>query len=131
MLVEALKYVEECLARADELLNEVDTMGLWFTSDDCSDNRRKRTALQEADWSVSGALAKVRKTAPEVPAARMALDGLGEQLRALVSTLEPLPDFVTDVMADRDPELLEKVGKAREEIASVRARTKQLLNAMR
>jgi hypothetical protein len=128
LIRQTLRYVEECLARADELLNEVATMNLWSTSDDCSDNRRKRKALREADWTVSGARSKVKKTAAGVPAPRPALDGLEKQLDALVAMLEPLPDFITDVMADRDPELEEKVGKARDELAKVRERTQRLLN---
>jgi len=125
-LIQTLKYVVECLDRADQLLNEVDTIGLWVKSDDCSDNRRKRTALRETDWTLYGAVAKINNLLPDVPAAQVALGQLCERLRKLVAVAEPLPDRVTDI-SDKDPELDKIIRDMRDEIAELRDRAQLLL----
>jgi len=103
--------VLEYLNRADELLNEVETIGLWVKADDTSDNRRRRKALREADWAASSAF-------------REAEGELRAEIDALVKQLEPLPDFVTDTMLDLPWELERKIRAAREEIERLRASLK-------
>jgi hypothetical protein len=129
-LTRALEYACECLDRAEALLNEVDTIGLWVKSDDSSDNRRKRTALRETDWTLSGAVRRIDGVLPGVPAVRVVLTELRDELRKLVAAVEPLPDLVTDTM-DKNPELDDCVRRLREEIARVRERAGVVLGKSR
>jgi hypothetical protein len=71
----ALDYLEQ----AAKLLYEALYIGLWVKSEGCEDNRRKRQALREADWSVASA-------------ERAATDAqLQSELHALDAMIEPSP----------------------------------------
>ena len=97
---EALARAIAELETAKRLLEEIASLGVWFRSDDCSDNRRRRQGLRETDWAVSGAQRALAGIPTELRDAR--LDALETDLRSLVARLEPLPDTVSDTMADDD-----------------------------
>ena len=86
------------LETAHRLLAEVYSIGLWSKSDDCSDNRKRREGLRETDWAVSGAQRAVAAVRAQLQDAR--LDALEDELRSLVTALEPLPDTVSDTMLE-------------------------------
>lgn len=127
-LVDALARVLAELNAAQHLLEEVNVIGLWSKSDDCSDNRQRRKGLRETDWAVSGALralTDLRSHQPDLPAGLSALE---DGLRALVKVLEPLPHTVLDTMADTGPldvtirELLREISNLREKASQLAAR---------
>ena len=89
----------EQLELAARLLEEESNVGLWVSSDDCSDNRRRRQLLREADWAVSDA----HRSLPDDAA-----------IAALMKKVEPLADLVTDTMGV-NPWLDLQVMNAREE----------------
>ena len=89
----------EQLELAARLLEEESNVGLWVSSDDCSDNRRRRQLLREADWAVSDA--------------HRCLPG-DAAIAALMAKVEPLADVVTDTMGVNH-ELDLKVSEARQE----------------
>lgn len=105
------------LNRAEELLSEAYTIGVWVKADDSSDNRRRRKVLREADWEVSAAARNAAGVSEE----------LAKDLQALVKQLEPLPDLVTDTMIDNPPELDSRIGQAREQLTGLRERVEGLV----
>jgi hypothetical protein len=117
--VDVLQRILWELEKADELLAEAYSIGLWVKADDSSDNRRRRTVLREADWEVSAAM----RNAAELQIDRQ----LEQDLHALMKLLEPLPDLVSDTMIDNPPELDGKISEAREEIGRLRGRVEGLL----
>lgn len=99
--VHALKRAVEQLQLAARLLEEADNVGLWTKSEGCEDNRDKRRLLREADWAASDAGRQLPRN---------------EEIRALVTMLEPLPDLVTDTRLST-PELNEQIRNALKTIA--------------
>jgi hypothetical protein len=97
---EALARAIADLETAKRLLEEIASLGVWSRSYDSSDNRRRREGLRETDWAVSGAHRELAGIPTELRDAR--LDALETDLRSLVARLEPLPDTVSDTMADDD-----------------------------
>jgi hypothetical protein len=88
------------LKKAQGLLGEVYSIGLWSKSDGCSDNRQKRQGMRETDWAVSGAhraLKELRPRLQEVPETLVALE---QDLAALVAVIEPLPETIIDTMLE-------------------------------
>jgi hypothetical protein len=98
-LGDALARVQDELRTAHRLLSEVYSIGLWSKSDDSSDNRRKRQALRETDWAVSGAL-RALTALSEHGDVSASIQGLEHELRMLVAIIEPLPNEVTDTMGE-------------------------------
>ena len=124
-LTRVLDKIVKDLEKTTELLTEVDNMGLWVSSDDCSDNRRKRTALREADWAVSGSVRRIAAVLEQNPSVRPVLAALQAQLDALVKTLEPMPDLVTDWMGkDRDFDM--RVSRVLDDVERAMTRTREL-----
>ena len=93
---EALKEVLGDLAKAQGLLDEVYSIGLWSKSDDCSDNRRKRQGMRETDWAVSGARRALRDLRPRLQEIPESIDALEQDLVSLVAVIEPVPETVID-----------------------------------
>ena len=82
------------LELAARLLADVYSIGVWVKSDDCSDNRNRRKGIRETDWAVSDAYrAAASVDSPEAQA-------LARDLKALVAVLEPIPDTISDIMAE-------------------------------
>jgi len=119
----ALDKVIEYLDDAERILREVDSIGLWVKSDDCTDNRQRRRGLRDADWTVAGAVRKIASV--RIPSVQPLIDALAKDLGELDQFLEPLPDLVSDIM-DRNPDLDGKVGKALDEIGKLRDRARSL-----
>jgi hypothetical protein len=105
---------------AGRLLDEVYSIGVWVTSDDSSDNRRRRKLLREVDWALSDAL-RSSASLPAGPAA----DALRRDLEALAGIVEPLPDTISDVMGDTRA-LDVAVRDLAERVAAIRERVDQL-----
>jgi len=110
-----LQRAVEQLELAKRLLTEADNVGLWIKADDASDNREKRTKLQEADWAASDA-----------QRALAAAGAADDDVRALVAILEPLPDMVTDAMLS-NPALDEKVRDALARVDDIAERLRRNL----
>ena len=123
-LADALARVQAELSTAIGLLNEVSSLGLWVKSDDSSDNRRKRQALRETDWAVSGAL-RALTTLPQQGGVPASIHDLEQELRMLVAILEPLPDTVTDTEGE-NPALDSIVGNASDKASELLQRAAQL-----
>jgi hypothetical protein len=102
---DALEEVLGDLAKAQRLLDEVYSIGLWSKSDDCSDNRRKRQGMRETDWAVSGARRALRELRPRLREIPEPLDALERDLASLVAVIEPVPETISDTMADHNPAL--------------------------
>lgn len=98
--VDLLRRAGDELSSANGLLSEVYSIGLWVKADDCSDNRRKRTGLREADWAASGAYRALNAIECEWPEIRTSVNGLAQEVDAIVRALEPLPDTIPDTMGD-------------------------------
>jgi len=94
------------LRQAAALLDEVQSIGLWSRADDCSDNRRRRQALREADWAVADAYRRLVALPSE----------LASEAKAIDEMLEVLPDLVTDIMLNLPPELDAQIDAARTRI---------------
>jgi chromosome segregation ATPase len=124
---EALTSVRRNLETALELLREVDTIGLWVRSDDCSDNRRKREGLREMDLEVSSARRAVADISPPFRDAR--LDELENDLRTLRARTEPLPATVIDT--GENPELDGTIRSLTNEIEQLQHRVSLLAAELR
>ena len=90
----ALRRVVEQLDLAGRLLAEVYSIGVWVKSDDSSDNRERRKRLRETDWAVADA----HRAAASVDSS--AAQDLARDLMALDAIIEPMPDTISDTMAD-------------------------------
>lgn len=88
------------LRSAARLLAEVYSIGVWVKADDCSDNRRRRKGLREADWAVSGAYRALNAIELEWPDLQASVRSLAQEADAIVRVLEPLPDTIPDTMGD-------------------------------
>ena len=108
-----LRRAEEQLSLAERLLSEAGSIGLWVKADDSSDNRRRRTALREADWAVSDAYRALNAIEVASP--------LAEEAQAIVRLLEPLPDTIPDTMGD-DRALDSTVSTINEQVRALRER---------
>ncbi|MEO8380279.1 MAG: hypothetical protein ABI779_11500 [Acidobacteriota bacterium] len=97
-VIRVLREAVEDFERTVELLQEADNVGLWNKSDDSSDNRRKRTLLREADWSLSSAERELAACRPEPFDVRETIVAFEAEVHALVLRLEPLAGLVTDTM---------------------------------
>lgn len=114
--------IADRLDEAKRLLDEVYSIGVWVTSDDSSDNRRRRELLREVDWAVSGAL----RTVADLPPGP-AIEPLRRDLEALVRIVEPLPGTVSDIMGDTlalDSAILDVT----ERLAAIREQVEPLLS---
>jgi len=98
--VHALKRAVEQLQLAARLLEEADNVGFWTKSEGCEDNRDKHRLLREADWAASDASRQLPRN---------------DDIRLLVTMLEPLPDMITDTRLTT-PELDSTIRKAQEMI---------------
>ncbi|HEV7239064.1 MAG TPA: hypothetical protein VGQ36_07450 [Thermoanaerobaculia bacterium] len=98
--LDLLRRAQEELSSANRLLSEVYSIGIWVKADDCSDNRRKRTGLREADWAASGAYRALNEIECEWPDLQTAVNSLAQEVDAIVRALEPLPDTIPDTMGD-------------------------------
>lgn len=105
LVAEALSRVLAELETATRLLDEVYSIGLWSKSDDCSDNRRKRQGMRETDWAVSGAHRALKGLRPRLREIPEPLDALERDLASLVAVIEPVPETISDIMADHNPAL--------------------------
>lgn len=122
---EALAYAILELDAARKLLEEIASLGLWFRSDDSSDNRRRRQGLRETDWAVSAAQRAIAGIPAELRDER--LDALEADLRSLVARLEPLPGTVSDTMADDDLPFYVSVRELSDAVERLHARAVELL----
>ncbi|HKS23635.1 MAG TPA: hypothetical protein VJZ76_12600 [Thermoanaerobaculia bacterium] len=104
-----MKRAIEQLELAARLLEEESNVGLWVSSDDCSDNRRRRQLLREADWAISDA----HRCLPDDAA-----------IAALMAKVEPLADLVTEWMG-ANPWLDLQVMGAREEAEKLAERLRR------
>jgi hypothetical protein len=125
-LTQTLQYVVECLDQAEKLLAEVDTMGLWSRADDCSDNWRRRKGLRETDWTLWGAADKIDRILPDVPPVAAVLTEVRDEIRKLVTRVEPLPDLVTDIMLHLPSEVTTEISALRADIGTLRERAELL-----
>jgi hypothetical protein len=121
-LGDALARVQAELSTAIGLLNEIYVIGLWAKYDD--DNRRKRQALRQTDWAVSGAL-RALTTLPQQGDVPASIHDLEQELRMLVAILEPLPDEVIDTMGE-NPALDSTLGNASRKASELLERATQL-----
>jgi len=87
----SLERVIDRLEETARLLEEAGLVGLWVSSDDCSDSRHKRELLRDAGreaWTAQQALLALQPRLPHTV----------ELVAALVAHIEPLANVVTDTM---------------------------------
>jgi hypothetical protein len=113
------------LTTAERLLSEVYSIGVWVKADDCSDNRRKRTGIREADWAVSAAYRALKAIDLEAADVQAAVSVLADDAHAVVRLLEPLPDTIPDTMGD-NLSLDATINTLGERVAGLRERVKVL-----
>jgi len=115
----------EQLEKADKLLGDVFSIGIWTKSDDCSDNRERRRGLREVDWAVSDAWRALSSVGVAYPVLQREVDALLTEIRSLVATFEPLPDSITDIMGE-NPALDVTIMESREKLGVLIARMEKL-----
>jgi hypothetical protein len=124
-ICEALKEVLGDLKKAQGLLDEVSTIGVWSKSDGCGDNREKRQKMRETDWAVSGAHRALKQLRPRLQEFPEPIDALERDLASLVAVIEPLPETILDTMLDT-PALDSAIYGISPEIARLSERASQL-----
>lgn len=91
MIADALSRAIEQLEKADQLLSEVFSIGLWTKSDDCSDNRQRRKFLREVDWALSDAYRALSGVRVEHPEDQTEVDALRSDLHPWWRSSRPFP----------------------------------------
>jgi len=125
-----LVRIARTLGLLGERLAEVDTIGLWSSSDDSGDNRRKRQGLMEADWDVSYVNRALADFLPLAGEARAELQPVADAAAELQALIEPLAGLVTDTMGTNH-DLDVRLSRARARTEELQGRVAELLASFR
>jgi len=119
------------LQSALTLLTDAQTIGVWVSSDDSSDNREKRRKLRDALIEISYATAHLERETIANVDVTAAMTALRRQLDAAHNNLQPLPGQISDTMARDDYSVDGEVSRIEDTLTEAMERAKELATECR